>query len=169
MSFSRTPPVLLLSLGIASSLTSCLDESEAKVALAVKTALAQCGTLCGPGKPGCDDASQCTYTKTRSWTCSGSRDLITTGTCQDGTRFVFSTNGFVQDIRYFSRDGSLKARSARFGVVSPPCYGISFWPEPTTCDAPIVDEVICGDSKVTPDSDEEFLRIIIGIEVDAER
>ena len=161
---------LLLWLGLASWLTGCGEGAEeeplheGQIVAAVAAAFAQCATLCGPGKEGCGDAGQFgTYSENRSaWgACSDSRDTRTSGRCKDGTRFLLAHNGFSEQIRYFSEDGSLQGRSYRYDVISPPCFGITFWPAPTACDSPIVEEVICGDGNVAPDSDEEALRYLV--------
>jgi hypothetical protein len=67
------------------------------------------------------------------------------GRCQDGKVFLFFSNGFTGEVRYYDA-----ARERFFGlgtftdVLDRTCGGQSYWPEPILCDMPTVVRSICG-------------------------
>jgi hypothetical protein len=67
------------------------------------------------------------------------------GRCGDGKVFLFYSNGFTGEVRYYDASRTLFLGLGTFSdVLDFECGGQQYWPEPVLCDTPTVVRSICG-------------------------
>jgi hypothetical protein len=76
--------------------------------------------------------------------CGSATLFAVEGLCADGRPFLYRGTGFTTEVRYFTSGGSFLALSTTTDVISEPCFGQSYWPEPVACPDAVVSDVLCG-------------------------
>ena len=80
---------------------------------------------------------------------AGSASSVVAGECaNDGRRFIYSSTTATVEARVFSADGQFLGLGTATDVISPGCWGETYWPEPAHCESPTVTEVLSGTTPI---------------------
>jgi hypothetical protein len=81
----------------------------------------------------------------QTWTALCPILAVLEGSCGDGKVFLFYSNGYTGQVRYYD---AARQRTLGIGAFTDDldrnCGGQRYWPEPVLCDMPTVTRVICG-------------------------
>ncbi len=77
-------------------------------------------------------------------TCDNMFPFLVTGTCSDGTQFVYEGGGFTAGVQYFDAAGAFVARTFVNDVPLEFCGTTTYWPEHIDCSGAVVGSVYCG-------------------------
>jgi hypothetical protein len=68
---------------------------------------------------------------------------VSHGECENGLRFVASSNGLLAEYRYFDATGAFVALEGYVDLIDEVCSGRWYWPKPIDCTEKKWAAIIC--------------------------